>query len=360
MRRLVVLLGVFVGAALTAPVSAIAHGKVYTSTNATAGNAVQVFRAGDDGRLNRIGRVPTGGKGTGAALGSQGAVTLSSDGRWLFVVNAGSNSLTVFKVTHHGLWRSDVVSSHGVMPISVTQRGRLVYVVNAGSGTIAGFRLHDGDLGFITGSVRALSAPDAGPAQISFRPGGGALVVTEKTTNLIATFRLQSNGTAASGTFHPSSGQTPFGFAFARDDTLVVSEAFGGMPAASATSSYRVGPSGGLTTLTGSVENGETAACWVAITRDDRFAFVANTGSGTVSSYRIGPFGGLYLARARAGLTGAGSAPADEALGQADRFLYVVDGGNQQIDAFRVMGGMLHALGSSPVASAATAGLAAS
>mgnify|MGYP006890159090 CR=1 FL=1 len=30
----------------------------------------------------------------GAGLGSQGAVTLSQDGRFLFVVNAGSNSVS--------------------------------------------------------------------------------------------------------------------------------------------------------------------------------------------------------------------------------------------------------------------------
>src|SRR5437588_6311915 len=71
---------------------------VYTLTNQVAGNGVAVFTRAADGTLSAAGRVATGGTGTGAGLGSQGAVALSDDGRWLFAVNAGSHDVSVFSV----------------------------------------------------------------------------------------------------------------------------------------------------------------------------------------------------------------------------------------------------------------------
>ena len=54
-----------------------AAGFVYTETNASGGNAVLAYARAGDGSLTAIGSFATGG------LGSQGAVTLAGDGRWL-------------------------------------------------------------------------------------------------------------------------------------------------------------------------------------------------------------------------------------------------------------------------------------
>ena len=76
---------------------------VYTLTNQVAGNAVAVFNRAADGTLSAAGTIATGGTGVGAGLGSQGAVALSDDGRWLFAVNAGSNDVSVLRVRRSGL-----------------------------------------------------------------------------------------------------------------------------------------------------------------------------------------------------------------------------------------------------------------
>src|SRR6266508_1234837 len=68
------------GSALAAPGGA---GAVYTLTNSPFGNAVAVFDRAGDGSLAAAGTYATGGSGTGAGLGSQGAVVLSADGRRL-------------------------------------------------------------------------------------------------------------------------------------------------------------------------------------------------------------------------------------------------------------------------------------
>ena len=115
---------------------------MYTLTNEAAGNAVAIFNRAADGTLTAAGTVSTGGLGNGGGLGSQGALTLSQDNQWLFAVNAGSNDISVFAVSAHGLTLADKVASGGEQPISVTSYKNLVYVVNAGgSGNISGFKL---------------------------------------------------------------------------------------------------------------------------------------------------------------------------------------------------------------------------
>src|SRR5438034_3587025 len=101
-------------------------GAVYTLTNQVGGNAVAVFARGADGRLTAAGTVSTGGTGTGASLGSQSAVALSDDGRWLFAVNAGSNDVSVFSVSPGGgLALASRTASGGTLPISLTVHGKI-------------------------------------------------------------------------------------------------------------------------------------------------------------------------------------------------------------------------------------------
>lgn len=227
-----------------------AAGLVFTQTNATSGNSVLIYRRLADGSLLGAGSVATGGTGSGAGLGSQGAVTLSDDGNWLLVVNAGSNEVSSFAVGDGGaLTLRGKASSGGIMPISVTVHDGLVYVLNAGgTGNISGLRLAgDGSLSPIASSTRGLSTTSAGPAEVRFDPSGAWLVVTEKNTNKIDTWRVNANGLATGRVVNSSSGMTPFGFAFTTQGVLAVSEAFGGAPDASATSTYTIGM--GRTTL---------------------------------------------------------------------------------------------------------------
>lgn len=75
-------------------------GKLFISTNAPAGNEVLIYARSSGGPAALVDRVSTHGLSTGGGLGSQGAVTLSGNGRWLFVVNAASNSISTFEL--HG------------------------------------------------------------------------------------------------------------------------------------------------------------------------------------------------------------------------------------------------------------------
>jgi len=74
----------------------------------------------------------------------------------------------------------------------------------------------------------------------------------------------------------------------------------------------------------------------VVITNSGRYAYVSNTGSGTISSYRIGDNGALTLLEAVAANTGPNSFPIDMALNNSSRYLYVLAAGLQSVAAFRV------------------------
>ena len=313
-------------------------GAVFTLSNASAGNEVLAFDRRADGLLRFAGRVATGGQGTGAGLGSQGALVLSEDAELLFAVDAGSNEISSFAVDGTSLRRVGRAHSGGTRPISLTVHRDLLFVLNAGGqGNIAGFTVGArGGLRPLSDSSRPLSNNAADPAQIAFTPDGRHLVVTEKANNLIDVYEVSDDGLAEGPTTHASSGQTPFGFAFRRDGMLVVSEAFGGAEGASALSSYELDDDGALQLNSASVPDQQSAACWVAITGSGRIAFTSNTGSGSISSYRINRCGRLTLIDSVAGDTGAGSAPTDMALSRGSRFLFVLDSGTGAISAFGV------------------------
>lgn len=341
-----------------------ATGAVYTMTNDMTHNAAAVFSRDPDGTLTPLGHFFTGGRGTGGGLGSQGAVALSPGRWWLYVVNAGSNDISTFRVRDDGLHLVGRVPSGGERPISVTVHGRLLYVLNAGgAGNITGFHVAPGgQLHPLPASTRPLSGGATQPAQVSFSPDGSALVVTEKATNRIDTYLLDRWGRAGAPMVHASAGQTPFGFAFDLQGRLFVSEAFGGMPDASALSSYRVSDAGHLQTISPSVRTTETAACWVVVTGDGRYAYATNTGSSSVSGYRISSSGMITLLDADGvtGQTAAGSRPIDAALSRGSRFLYVLSAGTNDISAFAIgRDGALSPLGHVGGLPAGASGLAA-
>ena len=317
-------------------------GAVYTMSNDSAGNSVLAFNRASNGSLTPAGTFSTGGLGSGAALGNQGAVVLSGNNKLLFVVNPGSDELSVFSVRQNGLDLRDKISSGGRNPISVTVQGNVVYVLNAGGNVgdadnISGFSIEcKGNLAPIPDSTRPLSAAVTNPAQIAFNKDGSVLVVTEKDTNMISTYTVDDDGVATGPNSQPSAGTTPFGFAINRRDQLIVSEAFGGAADASAVSSYDLSDDGTIQVISASVLTTETAACWVVITKNQKFAYDTNTGSASISGFNIDQNGAITLLDADGVTATTGAAPIDMALTKNSRFLYALNSGSASISLFSV------------------------
>jgi len=333
--------------ALRDGVDAATVGSVYTQTNDANANAVRIFSRASNGSLTFVADVPTNGKGNGApGLGSQASVIIA-EGQFLLVVNAGSSQISSFRIeAGGGLTLVETIASGGTMPVSVAARGRLVYVLNAGSDNVTGFTLDaTGDLTALVGSTRSLSGSGVGPAQVAFDPLGRRLVVTEKGTSKISVFAVNANGMLGALTANSSSGMTPFGFEFSKSGQLIVSEAFGGAPNASATSSYGFGEGTMLVPLSKSVPTTETAACWVVITSDQRFVYVTNTGSNTITGYALAPNGTLRRLTDN-GVSGTTQgSPIDAVI--VGQFLYTLDRASGVISIFTInTNGSLTSVGS--------------
>jgi len=336
---------------------------VYVQTNDAEANDVLVFNRAEDGTLAPAGRYSTGGRGTGQPhLPSASSVVLSEDGRWLLVVNAGSDELSLFAVQPDGLRLADRAGSGGNKPTSVAVSGTLVYVLNNGTPSISGFRLADGKLTTLPDSMRPLSSADADPAQVLFTTDGRALIATERGTNTISSYLIDERGYAQGPTTIKSSGQTPYGFGLTADGSLIVSEAFGGATGAAAASSYAVSGAGELTMVSGSVGDTHSEVCWVALTKDDRFAYVTNFGDGTVSCYEITADRSLRLHEPVAGSTRQGEKGIrDEAISGDGRYLYAIDPDAQKLFGWAVgQGGQLTPVGEFGGVPDTVAGLAAS
>ena len=312
-------------------------GYVYTLSNQAAGNRVLAYSRSVAGMLTYETAYPTGGNGTGSGLGSQGAVTLSENNSILLAVNAGSNSVSSFTVSGGMLHWKSTVASGGMMPISVTISGNLAYVVNAGgTGNISGFTIDgSGSLHPLANSTRPLSSSASGPAQISFVQNGAAVVVTEKATNKIISYTIGGDETPGMMHMLTSANATPFGFAVGKDGMLYVSEAAGGAPGASTVSSYHVGTNGTVSLIDGPVHAGQTAACWVVLTNNEKYAYATNTGSNTVSSFLAKGGDMISVLSAVAANTNIG-VPIDAALSNNSKFLYVLNSGTESITAMSV------------------------
>lgn len=332
---------------------------LYSESNEAGTNQIFIYQINRDGSLTIQGSTNSGGAGTGEGLGSQGALVLSGDHQWLFAVNAGSNSVSSFRVHDDGsLTLAHTESSAGKKPVSLSFHGDLLYVLNFDSDNIHGFRVgQGGTLTHIDGSTKVLSGTGVVPPQISFTPNGNWLIVTEKATNKISSFKVKNDGSVAPDLATASTGETPFGFNFGRDDFMIVSNAAGGAAGAGSGTSYRIGSNGIPHDVNGAVPNFQAAPCWVATTQFGRFAFLSNTGSNTVSSYYIAPGGKLFLINKAAATTD--KAPADIVVASNNFNVYELNVNSGTIGAFhRTVFGGLQSIGSVSGLPSPAAGLA--
>lgn len=329
-------------------------GMVYTMTNASECNEVIAFHRGINGTFTRMDAYATGGSGTGSMkvspatpangidpLTSQGSLSLSPDGNFLFAVNAGSNSISSFWVDDNGrLTLIDVKPSGGAHPNSLAVCGNLLYVSNVGNAAnnfasnITGFYVsNEGFLTRVPYSKRSLSTPNAQPACVVFSPCGRWLVVSELTTNRLSVFRVNRDGTLTGPTVNESSGPRPFGCYFLSTGLLLVAEA-----GANALSSYTVTIQGTLDVISGSVANGQKGTCWVVATPDERFAYAVNNATGTITLYCINNNGTLAV---RGNITSlpAGwpdGAPIDSGISIDGCNFYVLNGNRGTISVFGI------------------------
>jgi 6-phosphogluconolactonase (cycloisomerase 2 family) len=305
-------------------------GFVFTQSNNPQGNTVNVFKRRSDGTIKPFELIKTGGNGSTSqqpfslpVVDSADSVVMSPDHKLLFVVNSGSNDISAFRVTHGGISRSDKKGSGGKLPISLAVHNNLLYVLNGVSGNIKGYRFDSaGKLTAIKKGQQSLSVPGASgvAADIGFAPNGKWLFVTMRylplTTGtngqngLIDRFRVNSDGSVGKAIRQTAATPTPFGFRFTSSGIMVDASAgvvktvnnappplTDGTQANGTVQTYKV--HGGTLVPISNAASGGRAACWIALSNNNKYAFATNTLSATAAH----PLPGAPIGTGQSGLS---------------------------------------------------------
>jgi 6-phosphogluconolactonase (cycloisomerase 2 family) len=322
-------------------IAAFTNHAVFLQTDNPSGNQILAYDQASNGTLSPSGSYDTGGDGAIAAgsvvdpLASQGSLALADDGHVLLAVNAGSDTVSVFRVSGDQLALWQIIPSGGQFPTSIAVHHGLVYVLDAGGpGALQGYALVTGTLRPLPGSTRSLGLANTdppnylqSPGQVGFTPDGSHVIVTTKMSG--SDIDVFSVGFAGLLSLHPvvnpSATPVPFSFTFDPAGHLVVTEA-----GSSDLSVYTLN-AGGTVTALGSATDGQTALCWV--TAVNGVFYGSNAGSATISAFQVGIAGTPSLVGVAA-VTEAGTT--DSVATPNGHFLYVENGGAGTLDEFHV------------------------
>lgn len=373
------------------------EGAVYAMSNDFNANSIVAYGRNDDGTLELIGTFLTGGKGA-AFDGGEGldplisaySVILTDDREHLLAVNAGSNSISVFKINADRTLRlTDVKRVYGVGPNSIAYSNGLVYVASidadgqfAGEpdqeGALTGFRIGErGTLRPIRRSVRLLGNR---PSAIQFSPDGRHLVVASINAGSIAlnsdsqdeivVYDVRRGGnisrqpvSAATSTERNNADNrnlpSAIGFEIVQENGkqfIVVSEArefqADGTPPAfpalqtGSISTWELGRFGDLSpvaldVMTGTDQfDGERTACWIEFSHDEGNFWVSNALEATLSSFSFNDGNIELLERVEAQGVGPTSSVPAEAFSQTDGWvdLWISDDGEYLYQLFGLSG----------------------
>jgi len=353
--------------ARAASAQSLVIGHVYVNANTAGGNTIAAFDRHGDGMLTPMPGSPfaSGGAGSGEVIGSQDAVRVTPDGRFLLTVAAGSNQISVLRISDDGALTPVAGSpfpSGGLVPVSIAVHDNLVYVANRGDGTsganYTGFTLDESGRLQALGDSTVPLPNTANPGAVFFNATGTNLVGTrvgpDDGPSFIDSFSVGRDGklVPAPGSPFPAQTTGPFGGAFRPTDPeqLYVVNAHAG-PNHGSASAYEVSSDGSLRAIGASpFPNRQTAPCWMDIAPDGRYLFAINTPVSSVSRYEILADGSLDLLGNTTFNDPTGLRPIDARLDPEGEHLYVIGADAGVVSIFTVSGGNLTELATSPVA----------
>jgi 6-phosphogluconolactonase (cycloisomerase 2 family) len=337
-------------------------GAVYAGTNDGQKNGLVAFGSKPDGTLAFIGEYLSG--GAGGRLNTGGPVdplisadsVLNVDNRFVLQVNAGSNTVSSFRVNKDfSLTLINVVPSGGFGPDTIAERDGIVYVANVDNdgvytgpqdqvGNIVAFALNreTGRLQEIPGSKRQLAGR---PSDVVVAPSGHSLVVSiynagsSAISNDAANAEIESFAILQPGIVSPSPISAISSTQRNNDYNRNLPSAIGisiresqGREVVVVTESREFLADGGAASLsqfqTGSVStfelnsfgfllpisldiptssqittgptNTSTSSCWISFDRDGRIFWVVSASSSIISSFRLNEDGSVEEIDSRA------------------------------------------------------------
>ena len=308
-----------------------------------------------------VGGTLTGLLGTGLVLEDNGGsqITPTTNGEFTFsdkVANNDAYSVTVATqptnpaqtcTVHNG---SGTVDKANVVNVIVTcsQAGRYAYVANQRSNTISAFLIDS-----TNGALTPISAPynsiGTTPAALAVNPNGTFLYVADNGTNTLSLFAI-ANDTGALTAQNASTvtGTSPDAIAFHPAGSFLYVANFG----SNSVSAYAVdAASGALTPLAGSPYAAGVEPSALKVDANGNYLYVANSGGESVSVFAIDSSTGELVAIAGSPFS-TGSAPVSIVLDPTGSYAYVANATADSISEFSINAstGGLSVVSGSPLA----------
>lgn len=282
-------------------------------------NDIARFTVNSDGTFTAVTpNQPASSNAPGLAVAPSSMAT-DSGGKFLFVANQSSDTISVFAVSGTSLTEvagSPFVTGANPTGIAVAPNSNFVYVTNDVNGTVSGYTF-DSASGAITGSVPgspytvgatptalAFATPQNGNAQ-----GETFLYVTNFASNTVSGFvtcvaasafclapdgSLVSVGAAVSSGLGPTAAVVTSVDAVTNDPTTAVDYLYVVARSSNQVSEYKIAAGTGVLTplAPASVSTGVNPA-GISITADGSYLYVPNQGASTFSAFHIAPTTGV-------------------------------------------------------------------
>jgi 6-phosphogluconolactonase (cycloisomerase 2 family) len=325
---------------------------VFVMTNDAVHNEVLAYQRNYDGSFALKRRIVTGGRGSGGTtdpLQSQGSLTLSGDHNLLFAINAGSGTISSFRLLGGLPVLVDQEPIGGAFPVAVAEHNHTVYVLDAGgSGAVVAFRADGfGRLHQIANSTVDLTSANSGGSSISVSPDGTMLVAIEKVPNNIDTFPIRPDGTLGPVVVNHSVTPGVFATVFTPNGKLIVSENQPDGTDVSSISSYTINANGTITAISQSIHTFGDGNCWNAVTPNGKYVYVDNSGTSSVAGFTVGsggtlaPIAGTILSSNPDGTTNL-----DMSISGDGKYLFTLNSGTGSVGVYSIQsGGTLNNLG---------------
>jgi hypothetical protein len=333
---------------LCAPASAA--DVLFVQTNApNGGNAVRVSVASKGGKFRSAGTFRTGQSGTGKGVPSEGTLALTSDRRYLAVLDVGSSTVTVFRVGKGRLQRTDRLGSGGRRPVSIASgpEDRFLVLNAGGTANLAGFSVQptSGKLLPLPSFSAPLSESGASPYAVSLAPSGNRAAVSYAKAQPGRDLEVFSivGGQLTSSFLAAVQGGRPSPITFLGEDRILV----GRMASSGAgLATYTVGQGLGNISVISAI-----LPCWVEVDDGGGLGWAASPSS--VAAFGIGSNGTLSKLGSKQ-LPGRSS---DLTIGEGGRRLYLLNQRHGRVRVLALDPQKLAVIGSSPRLPATTTGI---
>ena len=256
------------------------------------------------------------------------SVACDPTGRYVYVVNQGANTVSMYAIGSTGALTSITTAlATGTNPYCVAcdPTGRYVYGTNSSANTVSQFSI--GSTGALTTITTAVGA-STNPYSIACDPTGKYVYATNSGAATVSMFAIGSTGALTTITSAIATGTSPYSVACDPTGRYVYIGNYG----ANTVSMYAIGSTGALTTITTALATG-TGPNSVACDPTGRYVYVGNQTSNNVSMYSIGSTGALTSITTA---VATGSSSYGAACDPTGRYMYVVSTTSNTVSMFSI------------------------